>query len=53
VDELHEISSPLPSDWRTTMSSCCWLVAGIAYIGFILAAGRVLSHKWHPDGGDE
>ena len=35
------------------MSTCCILLAGIGYIGFIMLAARFLSHKWHPDGGGD
>jgi len=31
-----------------------WVVAGVvAYLGFVAFLGRMLSDKWHPDGGIE
>jgi hypothetical protein len=28
------------------------LLIGVGYVGFILFVARMLSHKWHPDGGE-
>ena len=33
------------------MSTCTVLLVGAGYIGFVMFLGRLLSWKWHPDGG--